>query len=174
MVNLFASRLTTQLQRFFSWRPDPEAEALDAFSQDWTQLQGKTYSNPPPPPPPPPCGESPEQSLPAEDLASPGCPSMEEPTMVPDVVGVPGGTNPPPSEGRPDHPNTPRKCPGDVTRIRNFRKRAQNCSLRRGDRSLPGFMTPSSESAIIWCSGRSSDPVSGPISEVVNFLAHLV
>ena len=40
--------------------------------------------------------------------ASPGCPSMEEQTMVPDVVGVPGGlSNPPPSEGGPDHPDTP-------------------------------------------------------------------
>ena len=25
--------------RFFSWRPDPEAEALDAFNQDWGSLQ---------------------------------------------------------------------------------------------------------------------------------------
>ena len=30
-VDMLASRLTTQLKRFFSWRPDPEAEALDAF-----------------------------------------------------------------------------------------------------------------------------------------------
>ena len=46
-VDLFASRLTTQLERFFSWRPDPEAEALDAFNQDWTILHGKGYANPP-------------------------------------------------------------------------------------------------------------------------------
>ena len=31
-VDMFASRLTTQLERFFSWRPDPEADALDAFN----------------------------------------------------------------------------------------------------------------------------------------------
>ena len=29
-VDMLASRLTTQLKRFFSWRPDSEAEALDA------------------------------------------------------------------------------------------------------------------------------------------------
>ena len=36
-VDMFASRLTTQLKRFFSWRPDPEAEALDAFNQNWAE-----------------------------------------------------------------------------------------------------------------------------------------
>ena len=44
-VDLFASRLTHQLPRFFSWRPDPLAEATDAFTQDWSQCQG--YANPP-------------------------------------------------------------------------------------------------------------------------------
>ena len=44
-IDLFASRLTHQLPRFFSWRPDPQAEAVDAFQQDWSQLRG--YANPP-------------------------------------------------------------------------------------------------------------------------------
>ena len=45
-VDMFASsRLTHQLPCYFSWRPDPAAEATDAFSQDWSQLQG--YANPP-------------------------------------------------------------------------------------------------------------------------------
>ncbi|XP_044156772.1 uncharacterized protein LOC122943252 [Bufo gargarizans] len=44
-VDLFASRLNTHLPRFFSWRPDSEAEAVDAFLQDWSSaLQ---YSFPP-------------------------------------------------------------------------------------------------------------------------------
>jgi hypothetical protein len=33
-VGRFASLLSTQLQRFYSWRPDPQAEAIDAFSQE--------------------------------------------------------------------------------------------------------------------------------------------
>ena len=45
-VDMFAFRLTTQLERFFSWRPDPEAEAMDAFYQDWEALQGRGYANP--------------------------------------------------------------------------------------------------------------------------------
>ena len=32
-VDLLASRLSNQLPRYFSWRPDPLAEATDAFSQ---------------------------------------------------------------------------------------------------------------------------------------------
>ena len=44
-VDLFATRLSTQLPRFFSWRPDPLAEATDAFSQQWGQVKG--YANPP-------------------------------------------------------------------------------------------------------------------------------
>jgi len=44
-VDLFASRLTNQLPVYFSWRPDPQASATDAFLQDWS---GKTcYANPP-------------------------------------------------------------------------------------------------------------------------------
>ena len=44
-VDLFASRLTHQLPRFFSWKPDPLAEAVDAFQQDWGTMKG--YANPP-------------------------------------------------------------------------------------------------------------------------------
>lgn len=34
-VDLFASRTNTKLEKFCSWRPDPEAWKLDAFSFDW-------------------------------------------------------------------------------------------------------------------------------------------
>ena len=44
-VDLFATRLTHQLPRFFSWRPDPLAEAVDAFQQNWSMVKG--YANPP-------------------------------------------------------------------------------------------------------------------------------
>lgn len=33
-VDLFATRLSTQLPRFYSWRPDPQSEVIDAFSQE--------------------------------------------------------------------------------------------------------------------------------------------
>ena len=44
-VYLFASQLTYQLPQFFSWRPDPQAVAMDTFQQDWSQLRG--YANSP-------------------------------------------------------------------------------------------------------------------------------
>ncbi|XP_065890962.1 uncharacterized protein [Dysidea avara] len=44
-VDLFASRLSTQLSRYFSWRPDPLAEATNAFSQRWETFKG--FANPP-------------------------------------------------------------------------------------------------------------------------------
>ena len=44
-VDLFASRLSTQLPRFYSWRPDPQSQALDAFFQGWSKVRG--YAFPP-------------------------------------------------------------------------------------------------------------------------------
>ena len=44
--DIFASRLNTKLQRFVSWKPDPEAEHTDAFSFDWHDY-GLLYMFPP-------------------------------------------------------------------------------------------------------------------------------
>ena len=44
-LDLFASCLTRQLTRFYSWRPDPEAEKTDAFNHDWSTTEG--FANPP-------------------------------------------------------------------------------------------------------------------------------
>ncbi|XP_065174623.1 uncharacterized protein LOC135804633 [Sycon ciliatum] len=48
VLDLFASRLNTQLPAFYAWRPDPEALALDAFSQNWSlPHQDAVYAFPP-------------------------------------------------------------------------------------------------------------------------------
>ena len=39
-VDLFASQLTKQLKDFVSWRPNPGAMAIDAFTLDWTKFKG--------------------------------------------------------------------------------------------------------------------------------------
>ena len=44
-IDIFASRLNRQLTRFVSWQPDPDAEAIDAFTVDWRGLQ--FYAFPP-------------------------------------------------------------------------------------------------------------------------------
>ena len=46
-IDLFASRLNAQLSRFVSWLPDPDAEAIDAFTLVWTDMF--FYASPPPP-----------------------------------------------------------------------------------------------------------------------------
>ncbi|XP_020619677.1 uncharacterized protein LOC110057435 [Orbicella faveolata] len=42
-VDLFASCLSTQLLHFYSLRQDPQAEAVDAFSEDWSLVNGYTF-----------------------------------------------------------------------------------------------------------------------------------
>ena len=44
-MDLFASRLNTQLKRFMSYRPDPECFAVNAFLSNWKKL--KFYCFPP-------------------------------------------------------------------------------------------------------------------------------
>ena len=44
-VDLFATRLSAQLPRFYSWKPKPLAEKVDAFLQDWSVVRG--YAHPP-------------------------------------------------------------------------------------------------------------------------------
>ena len=43
-VDLFATCLITQCQRYFSWWQDPYVEATDAFLQNWIHCRG--YANP--------------------------------------------------------------------------------------------------------------------------------
>ena len=45
VIDLFASRINKQLQRFMAYRPDPEAETIDAFSTPWSDLD--FYAFPP-------------------------------------------------------------------------------------------------------------------------------
>ena len=44
-LDLFASRNCHQLQKYVSWKPDPQCLFADAFSQNWNQL--KPYAFPP-------------------------------------------------------------------------------------------------------------------------------
>ncbi len=44
-IDLFASRINTQLARYVAWRPDPDAEHVDAFSIPWRGFYG--YAFPP-------------------------------------------------------------------------------------------------------------------------------
>ena len=43
-IDLFTSCLTSQLPKYYSWIIDPEAEATDAFTQEWSHHKG--FANP--------------------------------------------------------------------------------------------------------------------------------
>ena len=36
-LDMFATRMNTQLPRFAAWHPDPDAEIINAFSCVWSQ-----------------------------------------------------------------------------------------------------------------------------------------
>ena len=38
-IDFFTSKLNTQLPEFISYRPDPESEAVNVFTQSWTELK---------------------------------------------------------------------------------------------------------------------------------------
>ena len=42
-VDLFASRLNYQCTNYFAWKPDPGAQAIDAFAQKWSDLKGFVF-----------------------------------------------------------------------------------------------------------------------------------
>ena len=44
-IDLFASRLTTQLPEYFSWKPDPNSVATNALDQNWAET--RCYAFPP-------------------------------------------------------------------------------------------------------------------------------
>ena len=44
-MDMFARKDNTQLPRFYSWKPEPEAEGVDAFQQSWKNIRG--WINPP-------------------------------------------------------------------------------------------------------------------------------
>ena len=93
--------------------------------------------------------------------------------------------NPPPTHGGSNHTNTPRGCASSTastSRMAYLRQCFQDKEISEEGTELllASWRQKSSKSYdslfgkwVDWCNKRHSDPVSGPISEVVNFLAHL-
>ena len=99
-----------------------------------------------------------------------------------DAGGLP---NPPPTHGGSNHTKTSGGCAkstGSTSHMAYLRQRFQNKEISEEGTELllASWWEKSSKSYdslfrkwVDWCNQRHSDPVSGPISEVVNFLAHL-
>ena len=138
-------------------------------------------------PPLEPSRQGAEQSTTTAGHTGPSGSSMEEPAMVPHSTGHAGGLpNPHPTQGGSDHTNTPGGCTSSTastSRMAYLRQRFQSKEISEEGTELllASWRQKSSKSYdslfgkwVDWCNQRHSDPVSGPISEVVNFLAHLL
>ena len=154
-IDLFASRLTFQLPRFFSWRPDPLAEATDAFLQDWRGQ--KVFANPP-------WNLIGRVLTKVEEqaadlvLVAPVWPSQPwYPKLLNLLVSVPLGIPPgrevmvqvgevPLPELAP--PLAVWHISGNTMRTREFREKLPSSSCRRGGGSPPSRMIPSARSGL--------------------------
>ena len=177
-VDLFASRLSTQLPCYFSWKPDPLAEATDAFTQQWEKFRG--YANP-------------SWCLIGIVLSQ----VQRQQTQVILVAPV--------WKGQPWYPillemlyDYPQQLPrtlnlfqrtsnvnqmdilpqlavwpvsGKNSDVEVFQRQLRSSSLHPGGAKHPEPMTHTSGKWLGWCTERGRDPISGPISDVVNFLA---
>ena len=170
-IDLFASRLTKQLPRYYSWRPDPEAEAMDAFLQNWAQVRG--FANFPwcliPR-----CLSQIKQQEAVVVLITPLWPCQ---SWFPVLLGM--------------LQDYPRRLPSHHDLILNPSSQFIMQQLRQSFTSR-GISTQASDLLLSswrdktntsynslfakwadWCEQRSRDPTVGPVEDVVNFLAEL-
>ena len=130
--------------------------------------------------------QSAEQNTTATSHTGPSGSSIEEPAVVSHPTGDAGRLpNPPPTHGGSNHTNTPRGCArstASTSCMAYLRQRFyyKDISEEGTELLLASWRQKSSKSYdslsgkwVDWCNKRHSDLVSGPISEVVNFLAHL-
>ena len=175
-VDLFASILTNQCQVYFSWRPDPYAAATDAFLQDWSQLRG--HANPPW------CligkvlTQVQTQRAQIVLLAPVWKTQPWYPLLLSMAVGCPYLVK----EDMEIMLNQDRapmiqtqlavwNISGRDTETKSFRRRLPlSCSNHGGKRPI-SLTTHSSADGIAGV--READPFSGPITDIVNFLATL-
>ena len=172
-VNLFSSRLSSQLPWFFSWRPDPQAEATDAFlseglCQPSLVLSRKSSET----------GEGPTGS---GDISGS---SLERSAMVSrsprDALGFsPVGSSVSGSVSH-DLRDSSHELSASTSHVAYLQGKfsSQNLSSKARDLLLASWRTKSNKiydshfkKWLCWCSARGSDPISGPVSEVANFLA---
>ena len=137
-------------------------------------------------PPMVPNWEGPEPSEDSTGSGDTGSSRLEGTTLVPssprNVMGLPSTT---PSTTRPvsdDIINGGTGLPTPTSRMAYLRGKFASQSLSRaaGDLLLSSWRTKSNKTYdshfkkwVCWCTERGSDPVSGPVSDVVNFLADL-
>ena len=180
-MDRFASRLTKQLPRFYSWRPDPEAEATDAFMQDWAACRG--FANPPW------CLIHRCLTKLKKQVArivlitplwktQPWYPLVLElledfPRRIPhqsDLVAMPQGQEFLMQQRVPQLVAWPIR---QSYSSRGFSSQASDLMLASWRDKTNSNYSSSFSRWCSWCQPRGRDPLSGPIDDVVNFLADL-
>ena len=167
-MDLFASQLTHQLKNYVSWRPDPGATATDAFTLDWTKFMG--YVNPP-------------WNLVGRVLTH--VRSQQAKVTLIAQIWSSAETIPSPGEPIPDTPDsqsqqTRSNTPSSHMGYLRERFRSQNLSEEASKLVLSSWRQKQFKSYdslfekwVCWCHQRDTNPISGDINNVVNFLAEL-
>ena len=177
-IDLFASRLTNQLPRFVSWRPDPLSEAVDAFSLQWNKVKGYAFS------PILPFRQVPQSgSETAGTTASPCSTSVENPTLVSSFIGPsyrpssPSSPNPQSvNAGRNDSPTNPPPA-GRMAYLRQqyeeggFSVQARDLLSAAWRRNTSDQYASAWRKWTSWCAERKVNPISASLSDIINFLA---
>ncbi|XP_064461987.1 uncharacterized protein LOC135372255 [Ornithodoros turicata] len=147
LVDLFADLSNFQVPHYFSWKPNPGSAGVDAFSQPWS---GPAMVSVPPASFMP--GASSDSSTSRPSTEFPGCSSSTV------------GTGPSPGGMESDQrPLTDPGLSGEAAEL-------ISASWRRGTKLVYSACWRKWDS---WCSTRSMDSLSPPITAVLNFLAHL-
>ena len=175
-VDLFATRITRQCPVFYSWRPDPYA-ATDAFLQDWSL--GRGFANPP-------------WCLVSRVLAQVQsqqafvilvAPVWKTQPWYSLLLGMLGdyprllGQMPPIVTRQVQPMIVPQLAvwpiSGKSTETKSFQMKLPLLCLNQDESRQISLTTHSSANGIAGVIEWGSDPFSGPVSEVVNFLANL-
>ena len=125
-VDMFASRLTTQLHKeVLQMEPRSRSRSSGCFQPGLEQPTGERLCQSSLES----CWQSAKQSAATTDHTSSSGTSMEGPTMVPHTIGHVGELpSPPSSQEGPDHSNTPRECASNgppTSRMALLRQRFQ-------------------------------------------------
>ena len=163
-VDLFASRLTAQFPAYFSWRPDPFAQATDALVQDWTHIRG--FVNPPWALIGRVLSHTQSQQAQVVLLAPIWKTQPWYPVLLEMLVDFPRWI--------PQHVQVTNNQLVTIPQLAVWRKSTEVSLL------LSSWRTKTNKSYdslfgkwYSWCHRRHTDPFSGPVTEVANFLAHL-
>ena len=175
-MDLFADRLNKQLPAYASWKPDPMARVMDAFTCNWRK--GLLYAFPPF------CLISTEgegrasadnSNLEHTDMVSPSAGHASRPTGA--VASFTGAVNRA-NRGPPPATDSGQVATGGMASVRQDREDTRISD--QATRLMYEARRPGTRKAyrhpwddwVSWCEERHVDPVQAPVGVMANFLTH--